>query len=274
MDQYARMQGLRGRHGFVLPGTLPELVSGRGVVVSENFSKLHHVTKGGSIELVTPKGLLRLAVLGTYEEYSWPQGSIFIHRPVYQEHWGDPAISYLDMKFKPGASREAGRTKLRELLKVKHRLFVYDVADLKQLGETTMDNTLMLLNVQVALAIVIGFFGIVNTLLISVMSRTREIGLLRAVGMTSSQVATMILIESFIMAGVGALLGIGLGLAGARWPLAFHVEQVSGYWLPLYVPWTTIAIAGGAAILIGIIASLLPSRRAARINILEAITYE
>jgi putative ABC transport system permease protein len=274
MDQYARMQALRGRHGFVLPGTLPELLAGRGVVVSENFSKLHRVKKGESIELVTPKGPLRLEVLGSYEEYSWPQGSLFIHRAVYREHWGDPAISYLDMKLKPGASREAGRIKLQELLKVKHRLFVYDVADLKQLAETTMDNTLMLLNVQVALAIVIGFFGIVNTLLISVMSRTREIGLLRAVGMTSSQVATMILIESFVMAGVGALLGIGLGLAGARWPLAFHVEQVSGYWLPLYVPRMPIAIAAGASILIGIIASLLPSRRAARINILEAITYE
>jgi putative ABC transport system permease protein len=274
MDKYARMQGLRGRHGFVLPGTLPELLAGRGVVVSENFSKLHRVKKGGSIELMTPKGPLKLAVLGTYEEYSWPQGAVFIHRAVYLEHWGDPALSYLDMKFKAGASREAGRKKLQELLAVKHRLFVYDVADLKQLADTTMDNTLMLLNVQVALAIVIGFFGIVNTLLISVMSRTREIGLLRAVGMTSSQVARMILIESFVMAGVGALLGIGLGLAGARWPLAFHVEQVSGYWLPLYVPWMTIAIAAGASVLIGIVASLLPSRRAARINILEAITYE
>jgi putative ABC transport system permease protein len=126
----------------------------------------------------------------------------------------------------------------------------------------------------VALAIVIGFFGIVNTLLISVMRRTREIGLLRAVGMTGGQVASMILIESLLIAVVGAVLGIALGLAGARWPLAMHVEQVSGYWLPLYVPWGTMAIAGAASLLIGGVASVLPSRRAARLNVLEAITYE
>jgi len=137
-----------------------------------------------------------------------------------------------------------------------------------------MDNTLRLMNVQVALAIVIGFFGIVNTLLISVLSRTREIGLLRAVGMTTGQVGTMILIEALFMAVVGGVLGIALGLAGAKWPLAFHVAQVSGYWLPLYAPWTTLVIAFAASILIGAVASILPSRRAAQLNVLEAITYE
>ena len=69
-------------------------------------------------------------------------------------------------------------------------------------------------------------------------------------------------------------VGIGLGLAGARCPLALHVEQVSGYWLPLHVPWSTIAIALGASLVIGVVASVLPSRRAARINVLDAITYE
>jgi putative ABC transport system permease protein len=145
---------------------------------------------------------------------------------------------------------------------------------LKRLADSVMDNTLQLLNVQVALAIVIGFFGIVNTLLISVLSRTREIGLLRAVGMTTDQVGSMILIEALFMAVVGAVLGIVLGLAGAKWPLAFHVAQVSGYWLPLHAPWLTIGLAVASALLIGAVASILPSRRAAKLNVLEAITYE
>jgi putative ABC transport system permease protein len=130
------------------------------------------------------------------------------------------------------------------------------------------------MNVQVALAIVIGFFGIVNTLLISVMQRTREIGLLRAVGMTTGQVSAMIMIESAFIALVGAVLGILLGLAGARWPLALHVAQVAGYQLPLYVPWTTVFVALGCAVMIGAVASILPARRAASIEVLEAITYE
>jgi putative ABC transport system permease protein len=274
LDKYARMQQMKGRHGFVLPGTLPDLLAGRGVVISKNFASLHQVKTGDSIELTTAGGPVRFKILGAYEEYSWPQGTIFIHRPIYQDLWGDPALSYLDVKFKPGAAHDEVRKRIVERLKVSHSLFVYDVADLKGLTDKVMGNTLMLMNVQVALAMVIGFFGIVNTLLISVMRRTREIGLLRAVGMTGRQVGTMILIESLFIAIVGALLGVGLGLVGARWPLAMHVEQVSGYWLPLYVPWNTIGLAVAASIVIGIVASILPSRRAASLDVLEAITYE
>jgi putative ABC transport system permease protein len=274
LDNYARMQQLRGRHGFVPPGTLPELLAGRGVVVSFNFLKLHGVKVGETIRLPSPAGPQPFKVLGGYEEYSWPQGTVYLHRGVYRERWGDDALSYLDIKFKPGVSLEKGREKIEALLTGTYRLHVYDVAQLKRLSDDVMDNTLKLLNVQVALAIVIGFFGIVNTLLISVMRRTREIGLLRAVGMTTGQVGRMILVEALFMALVGATLGSILGLMGAKWPLALHVEQVSGYFLPLYVPWNTMAIAFGASLLIGVVASVLPSRRAARIDILEAITYE
>lgn len=274
LDTYARMQESRGRRGFIPPGALPDLVAGRGVVASFNFLKLHGVKVGETLELQTPKGPRRFQVLGGYEEYSWPQGTVYMHRAVYREQWDDPAMSYLDIKFKPGVGLPEGRGKIEELLKGTYRLHVYDVLQLKKLSDDVMDNTLKLLNVQVALAIIIGFFGIVNTLLISVMRRTREIGLLRAVGMTARQVGAMILIESLFMAVVGATLGSALGLLGAKWPLALHVEQVSGYFLPLYVPWNTMAIAFGASILIGIVASVLPARRAARTDVLEAITYE
>jgi putative ABC transport system permease protein len=274
MEGYARMQETRGRHGFLLPGTLPGLLSGKGVIVSENFSLLHRLKTGDALELATPKGPRRFEILATYEEYAWPQGSLYIHRPVYEEQWGDPSLTYLDVKYKAGANRGEVRRSLVETLKEKHSLFVYDVDDLKRVSDTVMDNTLVLMNVQVALAIVIGFFGIVNTLLISVMQRTREIGLLRAVGMTTRQVATMIVIESSFIALVGAVLGIALGLAGARWPLALHVAQVAGYRLPLHIPWATVGVAVAASVLIGAVASVLPARRAARIQILEAITYE
>jgi putative ABC transport system permease protein len=274
MDGYAKMQAARGRQGFVREGTLPDLVSGKGMVVSENFAMLHGLKKGDSIELATPAGPRRFEILTTYEEYAWPQGAIYLHRPVFESIWNDPSVTYLDVKFKAGADPAEVRRRIVDRLKEKHSLFVYDVNDLKHVSETIMDNTLVLMNVQVALAIVIGFFGIVNTLLISVMQRTREIGLLRAVGMTKRQVGAMIVIESSFIALIGAVLGVALGLAGARWPLALHVAQVAGYWLPLHVPWATIGVALGAAVLIGAVASILPARRAAGIQVLDAITYE
>jgi len=274
MDGYDRMQKLRGRSGFILPGTLPDLLSGKGVIVSDNFALLHHLKKGDSVELSTPRGLRKFEILGSYEEYTWPQGTLYIHRPVFEAAWNDPSVTYLDVKFKPGVDRKAVRRGIVDALRPAHSLFVYDVDDLKRVSESVLDNTLVLMNIQVALAVVIGFFGIVNTLLISVMQRTREIGLLRAVGMTTQQVSAMILIESTFIALVGGGLGILLGLAGARWPLALHVAQVAGYWLPLYVPWTTVWVALGSAMMIGAVASILPARRAAAIEVLEAITYE
>jgi len=92
--------------------------------------------------------------------------------------------------------------------------------------------------------------------------------------MTGGQLGLMILIESLFVAGAGALLGIGLGLAGAKWPLALHVAQISGYWMPLYVPWKTIGLAVGASLVIGVVASILPAKRAAGLDLLEAIKYE
>ena len=274
LDRYARMQELRGRTGFVPRGGLPDMIAGRGVITSYNFLRLHKKKEGDTIVLQSPRGQETFRILGGYEDYAWPQGTLYLHRAVYQERWGDGGLSYLDVKLKKGVDREKWRSAMEKELRTGHWLFVYDVAMLKKLADEVMDNTLRLMNVQVALAIVIGFFGIVNTLLISVLSRTREIGLLRAVGMTTNQVGTMILIEALFMAVVGAVLGIGLGLAGAKWPLAFHIAQVSGYWLPLYAPWTSIWIAVAASILIGAVASILPSRRAAQLNVLEAITYE
>jgi len=274
LDKYVRMQQMRGRAGFVPAGALPELSAGRGVVTSFNFLKLHKLKEGDSVVLQSPQGPQSFRILAGYEDYAWPQGTLYLDRSVYREKWGDGAISYLDVKLKTGVDRETWRAATEQELRSGHWLFVYDVAMLKKLADEVMDNTLRLMNVQVALAIVIGFFGIVNTLLISVLSRTREIGLLRAVGMTTGQVGTMILIEALFMAVVGGVLGIALGLAGAKWPLAFHVAQVSGYWLPLYAPWTTLVIAFAASILIGAVASILPSRRAAQLNVLEAITYE
>jgi putative ABC transport system permease protein len=273
-EKYVRMQALRGGTGFVLPGTLADLVSGAGVIVSENFAQLHSVRKGESVELLTPHGPERFRVLGTYEEYSWPQGSIYMDLAVYRRLWDDPSVSYVEVKFTPSAPKAQTRRAIADRFRGNYSLFVYAVEDLKRVGDDTLDRTLRYTNVQVAVSVLIGFLGIVNTLLISVMRRTREIGLLRAVGMTRAQVSEMILVESVVTALVGGVLGVALGLAGAQWPLMLHVIQISGYGMTLIIPWGTVALALASAVVIGILASVLPGRRAARLNILEAITYE
>ena len=119
-----------------------------------------------------------------------------------------------------------------------------------------------------ALSIIVSLFGIVNTLVLTVFERTREIGMLRAIGMTRRQVRRMIRHESIITALIGATLGIALGLVLAAlliWRVDFIVFAF---------PTTQLIVFVLAAIVVGIVAAILPARRAAKLDPLEAIAYE
>jgi putative ABC transport system permease protein len=110
----------------------------------------------------------------------------------------------------------------------------------------------------------------VNTLVLSVFERTREIGMLRAVGMTRRQVRRMIRYESIVTALIGGALGIVVGVFLA----ILTTQALSDQGIVLTIPWSTIGIFVLATILAGMLAAILPARRAARLNVLEALQYE
>jgi putative ABC transport system permease protein len=122
--------------------------------------------------------------------------------------------------------------------------------------------------VLLALSVIVSVFGIVNTLVLTVFERTREIGMLRAIGMTRTQVRRMIRQESVITALIGGVLGIILGiiLGGL---LIYKVD-----FIVFSLPVTSLIVFALAAILVGILAAIFPARRASRLNILEALQYE
>jgi putative ABC transport system permease protein len=151
---------------------------------------------------------------------------------------------------------------------------VFTVADVVAFGQEALRQSFRLTYVQVIISMVIGFFGIVNTLLISVLHRTREIGLLRSVGMTRRQVARTVVVEALFIAVVGGIFGVIWGLTAAAFPVSSHITRVSGYTIPFVIPWTTVAGALISGLVIGFVASLVPAYRAARLNVLEAVGYE
>jgi putative ABC transport system permease protein len=129
---------------------------------------------------------------------------------------------------------------------------------------------LTFLYVLLALSVIVSLFGMVNTLVLSMYERTRELGMLRAVGMTRRQTRRMVRHESIITALIGAALGLPLGVF-----LALLVTQaLSMYDLQLSVPLDQLLIFAILAIIVGVIAAILPARRAARLNVLEALQYE
>jgi putative ABC transport system permease protein len=133
-----------------------------------------------------------------------------------------------------------------------------------------MATVMAMLYVLLGFSVVVSLFGMVNTMVLSVFERTREIGMLRTIGMTRRQARRMIRHESVITALIGTAMGLGLGLFLA----GLVTQAVSMEGLPLAIPVPTLAAFTLLAIVAGIGAAILPARRASRLNVLEALHYE
>jgi putative ABC transport system permease protein len=170
-----------------------------------------------------------------------------------------------------GADLGALRDDLTALIQPYVVLSVLDNEDFADQLAEQVDQILVILYALLGLSIVIAVLGIVNTLALSIAERTREIGLLRAVGLGRLQLSSVVTIESVLTAVFGTVLGVavGTGLA-ATLPTVFADEGLS----TLAVPWTQLGVLLVLAVVIGVVAALWPAVRAARMDVLEAISYE
>ena len=242
-----------------------------GAVVDRKYAQKHHLVVGSPIHLETPGGRsLDLTLRAIFDPPSGgsPFGQVTSSAKAFDSVYANPQnlFSFVDIA---GGATEANTKKLESVLAG------YPDAKLqteKQFIDNELaglDKFLILLYVLLALSIVVSLFGIVNTLVLTVFERTREIGMLRAVGMPRRQTRRMIRHESVVTALIGAALGIPLGMV-----LAALFDRAIGGGVPFSVPWGTIVAFVIAAIVVGLIAAIFPARRASRLNVLEALQYE
>ena len=147
---------------------------------------------------------------------------------------------------------------------------VLNQQELKESREEQIDGLVRLVYALLALAIVISLFGIANTLALSIHERTRELGMLRAIGMSRRQVRTMVRYEAVITALIGAILGMVLGIVFA----ALIAQPLKSEGFTLSYPVGTLAGLLVFAALAGVLAAIAPARRAARLDVLRALQYE
>ncbi len=167
--------------------------------------------------------------------------------------------------------QDAAYTSLKAALHDYPQYVVRDQTDYKEALKDQIGQLLNLIYGLLALAIVVAVLGVVNTLALSVVERTREIGLMRAIGLSRRQLRRMIRMESVVIALFGALLGLGLGIgwgATAQQLLALEGLKV------LEIPWPTITGVFVASAFVGLFAALIPAFRAGRMNVLNAIATE
>ena len=175
------------------------------------------------------------------------------------------------IKAADGADLADVRAGIVELAKPYVVVSVMDGEEFSDAMADQVNQVLVILYALLGLSIVIAVLGIVNTLALSISERTREIGLLRAVGLGRLQLATVVTIESVLTAVFGTVLGIGVGAGlAATLPTIFADEGLTA----LVIPWGPLGILLGLAVVVGAVAAVWPAVRAARMDVLEAIAYE
>jgi putative ABC transport system permease protein len=241
-----------------------------GAFTDDSYAKKHNLHVGSPISFQTPTGdRVNVVIKGIFKPPAGgsPFGALTISSALFDRSYQQPQnlFTFINMRGGESAANQAALDRqLRAFpnAKVQNRQKFVDnqISGLK--------STLNILYVLLALSIIVSLFGIVNTLVLSVFERTREIGMLRAVGMTRRQTRRMIRHESVITALIGTVTGIGLGVVlGAL--LAARVKEIN-----FSVPVGSLIIFVIAAVIVGLIAAIFPARRASRLRPLEALSYE
>ena len=195
----------------------------------------------------------------------------FLSLAGYDAHFTDHLDAQVWVKAAPGADRAALHRDLERVIRDYPTAQVQDQAQFKASQGSQIDQILNLIYALLALAVVIALIGITNTLGLSILERTSELGLLRAVGMTRAQLRAVIRWEAVIIALLGTALGIAIAVFFG-WALvtALKDEGFSTFVVPVARLVTIVVLAAFA----GVLAAVLPARRAARIDVLDAISYE
>jgi putative ABC transport system permease protein len=175
------------------------------------------------------------------------------------------------VKLSPGASVDSVKSEVDTLLANSPAVNVADRSEFVKQQTDQLNFLLTMIQILLALAILIAVLGIINTLALSVLERTREIGLLRAVGLRRGQSMRMVTVEAVVISVFGALLGVAVGCGlGAAVVRALRDQGFTN----LSFPWTQMVEYLVLAAIVGVVAAVLPAIRAARVNVLAAIAYE
>ena len=241
-----------------------------GAFTDDSYADDHDLRVGSPVEVLFPDGGRRR---------SGSRGSS-IHRPAarrsapsrsraptFDASFQQPKNLFVFVTMEGGVTTE-NTAALDKALAGFPNAKLQDQEEFKDNQFSGISQVLNVLYVLLALSVIVAVFGIINTLVLSVFERTREIGMLRAVGTTRWQVRSMITLESIVTSLMGAAIGITLGIVLA----ALLIARVD--FLILAWPIGSLIVFAVAAVIVGVIAAVLPARRAAKLNVLQALQYE
>jgi putative ABC transport system permease protein len=244
------------------------------VSVNEAVAARSGLKPGDSLLLPTPAGPKSFKVTAVGVSYASDSGVIFIDLKTYERLWNDHVSDMFSVYVKPGHEIAAVRSAIQDRFKGKRKMFVLPAQEFRQEVKKMIDRSFVMNDAVNILTLLIAGFGIIVTLLASVLERAREIGILRSIGMTRGQVSGVVLIESALIGAAGGLLGIGAGVITGWINLEGFFRLDFGASMAYHIYYPSIGSALLLSIGLSVLAGLYPAKRAAKTNITEALSYE
>jgi putative ABC transport system permease protein len=254
--------------------------TGEGVLISDIFAARSGLKVGDILSLETPSANLERPVLGILDSkaMAWLEGVVYMDRELYRDYWRDSRISWLSIDLDPNADVAAVKSEIERTASGRQPLFVETSDEIRRRGRETIssniDQFFTFFYVQMFIAIFVAVIGLINTLVISVWDRKRELGIIRAVGGTRGQIAKIIMLEAAAIGLIGLVTGVAKGVLDTYFMSRTAAGIFGGYSIPFYFSGRLLALSAPIVMIVALAAAWWPARVASRTNVVAAIGSE
>jgi len=246
-----------------------------GLLISETLARNLDLTgEGKMLKLPTPNGEVEMPVLGIYNDYSSSEGGIMMALNVYQDLWRDSTITAIGLRLQPGYQADQITQDLEERLGVTQKLIIRANQELRADVMDVFDRTFTITASLRILATVVAFIGILSTLLLIQLEKQREIGILRALGLTGGQLWRLTMLETGLMGLSAGLLAMPTGYVVTLILIYVINLRSFGWTIQLFLEPRVFVQSLGLAVLAALLAGIYPALRLSQMVTSEAVRYE
>jgi putative ABC transport system permease protein len=252
----------------------PALSSGRAATVSASFSDRFDLHLGDTVELASPTGTVKLPIVGVVPDYVSDRGSVIMSRDVLADRWGETSANRFLVTISPGATGTEVRDHIETSLGSRFKLKILTTRELLDYHTDQIDRAFAVMNSVQLLIVIVTVAGIFDLLVSRIVERRRELAVWQVIGASEASIRKSVIIESATIGGVGALLGIGVGVVTSWLWVTIHFRELLGYYVDFHFATGAMLWYVALVVVMTIVAGYAAAGQAMRNSVLHGIRHE